>query len=213
MEEFRLSEKDIILRLLNEVSKASVTLPASINVELPFLDIYGDQDPGVIFKDYDDHKEIYFLTELKPQQHPQGSYVRKSGKRSWQYKDDESDIKDLYGKKIGTRKGFFYMEIHSNSSTGSYGTDYLMREYSVGDKFKRCIRQDRRDYVLCTVQKKDGYDVAHFAKPLQEAIVDVERYLDLILEANPLESAPLLYSPVKAILACLNRDSNLNDDK
>ncbi|XP_051133273.1 uncharacterized protein LOC127252927 [Andrographis paniculata] len=187
MGDSQLSGNEIILRLLYELCEVKVPFPCDFYPNIPKLDMYEDKGPQELFDQYDDHQEIHFLTTLKV--HNCNSSSRQCGKGRWIHQRFVPVYNNRM-KTIGMREEFIYSEPKTKKTDSILGKTYLLREYSLDDKYRKCSKKDYKENVFWTVVKKDASDSSCFAEPPLGSWIDVDTYLDALFKLNYYQWGP-----------------------
>ncbi|KAK6151573.1 hypothetical protein DH2020_014208 [Rehmannia glutinosa] len=175
---FHPTNKEKIAYLLQKVSARP--LPSDFNfISIPTVDIYGDKEPGEIFKDYENH----FFSKLK--KNPvNGNYIRFAASGVWQALEDGiiNMIYDSEDREIGLWNMFEY-RIPSNDEMERW----ILEEYRLTTRFKNCIKDDCTEYVFCTVTKITFESIV--AEEAGHESVEVETFCNQILESDSSSSS------------------------
>ncbi|PHT31709.1 hypothetical protein CQW23_28046 [Capsicum baccatum] len=118
---------------------------------IKFAEIYGDQPPWQFYGSED--KSAYFITPLKKRKKSDQKHVRTCGNGTWRGQTSAVPIKNRKGGSVvGYRRNYIYTS-KGNKTSGSATTNWLMREYFVGDDFFKVNNIPKQDYALCRIKK------------------------------------------------------------
>ncbi|KAM3380988.1 NAC domain-containing protein 83 [Capsicum galapagoense] len=118
---------------------------------IKFVEIYGDQPPWQFYGSED--KSGYFITALKKRKKSDQKHARTCGNGTWRGQTSAVPIKNRKGGSVvGYRRNYIYTS-KGNKTSGSATTNWLMREYFVGDDFFKVNNIPKQDYALCRIKK------------------------------------------------------------
>ncbi|KAI3464080.1 hypothetical protein Pfo_020743 [Paulownia fortunei] len=165
---FQPSEKEKIAYLLYKVN--GKPLPSDDFISINTVDIYGDEEPWEIFKDFEDH-EKYFFTRLKSYGK---RYRRIVGKGVWQRYAYDVSICDSKNEEIGFLKRYQY----KNKKNVDQDGNWFLKQYILADKFKCCVKDEYIDYTFCSVSRY------HEGSDKEKRSQDIVSFFDQMLEEN-----------------------------
>ncbi|XP_016566736.1 NAC domain-containing protein 78-like [Capsicum annuum] len=98
-------------------------------------------------------KSGYFITPLKNPNKSDQKHARTCGNGAWRGQTSAVPIKNRKGGSVvGYRRNYIYTSKGSKTSS-SVTTNWLMREYFVGDDFFKANNIPKQDYALCRIKK------------------------------------------------------------
>ncbi|KAJ8553815.1 hypothetical protein K7X08_024493 [Anisodus acutangulus] len=123
-------------------------------------EIYGDQPPSAIFGE---EKVGYFISPLKKRKNSDERHCRTCANGTWRGQNSGKPIENIKGTVVGFRRNLKYQS-RSKEEKQKSTTNWLMREYFVGDDFFRENDIPKQDFVVCRIKKiikeKKGKDDA-----------------------------------------------------
>ncbi|KAK4362375.1 hypothetical protein RND71_017616 [Anisodus tanguticus] len=113
-------------------------------------EIYGDQPPSAIFGE---EKVGYFISPLKKRKKSDERYCRTCANGTWRGQTSGKPIENRKGTVLGFRNTLKYQISNRKEKKQNSSTNWLMREYLVGDDFFRENDIPKQDFVVCRIKK------------------------------------------------------------
>ncbi|KAJ8553829.1 hypothetical protein K7X08_024507 [Anisodus acutangulus] len=113
------------------------------------VEIYGDQPPSAIFGG---EKVCYFISPLKKRKKSDERHCRTCGNGTWRGQTSGKPIENRKGCVVGFRRILKY-QISTSKEKKQNSTNWLMREYFVGDDFFKENNIPKQEFVMCRIKK------------------------------------------------------------